>query len=53
LTHDELILPFTVMELWDNFFEDYAPYSFDDVGVALGVMIDSKTDWEEPEITTF
>jgi hypothetical protein len=44
-----MVLPLTVTELWDNFFADYAPYSFDEVGGALGFMINSKTEWLVPE----
>ena len=49
LTHDEMVLPLTVTELWDNFFADYASYSFDEVGGALGFIINSKTEWLVPE----
>lgn len=51
LSHDEMVLPITVTELWENFFDDYALYSFDDVGVATGVYYNSKTEWEETDQT--
>ena len=49
LTHDEMVLPLTVTELWDNFFADYAPYSFDDVAGSLGFLLNSKTEWLPPK----
>ena len=51
LSHDEMVLPITVQELWDNFFDDYATFSFDDVGGAVGLFFDSKTDWEDTDET--
>ena len=48
VSHDPIVLPFSVLELWENFFADDALYSFDDVGVALGVAINSRSEWDKP-----
>lgn len=45
LTHAEVELPFSVTELWQNFFADEGDYSFDNVNEALGIEENYQSAW--------
>ena len=43
----EYVLPMNITEVWDTFFDDEAPYSFDNALVDLGDKFTSIGKWKE------